>query len=703
MTLNKIARKQLTYPLLCTLAVIAVTSFCQWQGVLHRAELLLYDLHFSWREPQTPTRTVTLVLMDDASAEELGRQKNSWSRRQTAQALNNLCAAGATTIGIDMVFMAPSQDPDEDTILAQAVEGCNNVVLARISSSLSGDSREPLPLLQETMIGDGFIDAPLDKDGVLRRLRFLNGKPLADGSLQLFPSFALETVRVFLNLDYAFDFSKTDSFQLGTLNGRHIALPYPDLLINYRGSKETFPTISYGDVVRGNFAKEMVAGKILLLGSALATEKDRYATPLSGTSRQGETFQDTFASVSRETHDDLEFGVVCQAHGIETILTNDFIRRLSATTILLSIIILGLVGLIFYLPTLASGLEYALVLILLLTLAASSHLLFVKAAIWLEYAPLLMVVMGQFITGTILIKTMARNKAALVTSLFGKYVSGDVVQELIDGDIQTTLQGQPRELSILFSDIRAFTTIAEDLGPLGTSHLLNYFFDAMIPLVFKEKGTVDKLMGDAIMAFYGAPLAVANHQERAAESAVAMITTLERLKEIDALPGISRINIGIGLNCGIVTVGNLGCSQFMDYTIIGDPVNLASRLEGLNKVYDTKIIISQFMADHLRHKYLLRELDLVQVKGKHDPIAIYELMAPKNEANDTQVKIAQLFAQALPLYRHQKWHDAGQLFTEVLEIEKNDGPALLYRARLEEFSKEPPPLEWQGVTVFNTK
>lgn len=702
--MTKFTLKQLIYPLLCTLIVIAVTFFCHFQGVLHRAELLLYDLHFTWRaEPANPERSVTLVLMDDGSAEELGRQKNNWSRRQTAQALNNLCTAGATAIGIDMVFMSPGADPEEDRILAQAMAGCSNIVLARISSSLSGNSRDPLPLFQEAMIGDGFIDAPLDKDGVLRRLRFLNAKPLADESLQLFPSFALETVRVFLNLDYAFDFSDPHSFQLGSPSGRHIDLPYPDLLINYRGDKATFPTISYAEVVRGDFPKELVDGKIVLLGSALATEKDRYATPLSGTSRQRETFQDTFASVSRETQDDMEFGVICQAHGIETILTRDFISRVPATTIILLIIFLALLGLIFYLPTLASGLEYGLVLILLAAVAVSSHLLFIKTSIWLEYAPLLMIIMGQFITGTIMIKSMARKKASLITSLFGKYVSADVVKELVDGDIRTTLEGQPRDLSILFSDIRGFTTIAEDLGARGTSRLLNYFFDALIPLVFQEKGTVDKLMGDAIMAFFGAPLAVANHQQRAAESALTMITTLEKLKKKNEVPGIDRLNIGIGLNCGMVTVGNLGCSQFMDYTIIGDPVNLASRLEGLNKVYGTNIIISQFMANKLRGRYQLRELDLVKVKGKNEPIAIYELMARQAEATERQKKMATLFDQALHLYRSQQWQEAKGHLNNILDMDGEDGPARLYLARIEAYCKEPPPQDWQGVTVFTSK
>jgi adenylate cyclase len=690
-------------PLLCTLAVIAVTALCHVQGLLHRPELLLYDLHFTWRPAEAPERTVTLVLMDDASAEELGRLKSSWSRRQIAQALDNLCAAGAGAIGIDMVFMSPAPDPEEDRLLAQAMERCNNIVLARISSSLSGDPREPLPLFQEAMVGDGFIDAPLDKDGVLRRLRFLNARPLADGSLQLFPGFALETARVFLDLDYAFDFSRPRGFLLGNPQGRHIALPYPDLLIQYQGGRDSFPHLSYGAVVRGDFPPALVAGKIILLGSALATEKDRYATPLTGNTRQGDTFRDTFASVSRETQDDMEFGVICQAHGIETILTGNFIQRLPMAALLSLIGLLGLLGLVFYLPTLPTGLEYGLVIILLLALVATSHLLFLQADIWLEYAPLLMVVMGQFLTGTILVKTLARKRAAQVTSLFGKYVSADVVQELIDGDIQTTLEGQPRELSILFSDIRAFTTLAEELGPLGTSRLLNYFFDAMIPLVFQEKGTVDKLMGDAIMAFYGAPLTMADHQVRAAESALAMITTLARLKEIKAVPGISRLDIGIGLNCGVVTVGNLGCSQFMDYTIIGDPVNLASRLEGLTKIYDTKIIISQFMADHLRPAYLLRELDLVQVKGKNDPIAIYELMARLPEADAGQRRITALFAEALPLYRARQWQATEKLMDAVLEINDQDGPALLYKERIATCRRQPPPDAWQGVTVFSRK
>lgn len=700
---KSLLRYQKIFSAICLVMVTGTVLFCYQTGLLTWADNYLYDLNVVWRGPIASSGQVTLVLMDEESAVRLQRYRGQWSRKKLATALDNICGAGAAVVGLDMVMSAPDLEPGADRQLARAISACNNVVLARVSAAKGVEEIAPLGLFQEAMIGDGFIDVPLDQDGILRKIRFFNAKPLADGNLQLLPAFALELARIFLNLGFDFDFSKEDHFLMGRPDETRLHLPYPDLMINYRGDYTAFTVVPFADVVNNTMNPEDLRGKIVLVGSTLASQKDFFTTSFSRFHRGPPGLAGRFKTVDKNIMGSDEPGVACHAHAVETILGGAFIHHVTGQAVLGLTAVMGLIGLLFYLPGIGLLLEVVLLLVALAVIIFGGHFLFLNNAIRLDVAPLLTMFLGQFVAGITLQKSFDRRKTTMITSMFGKYVSAGVVRELIKGDIGTSLEGRREKLTMLFSDLRGFTTISEKLGAKDTGRLLNAYFDTMIPLVFAQQGTLDKLMGDAVMAFYGAPLPLVDHPGKAAATALMMTAKLQELTRRQDVAGVEDLEIGIGLNTGEVTVGNLGSNAFMDYTIIGDAVNLASRLEGLNKVYATQILCTEFTARELDDRFLLRELDIVRVKGKGEAVTIYELVGWCEQQNETGRATLARFGEGLAAYRRQQWDQAAQLFQQVLAASPADGPALLYLERIGHFRQNPPAAEWRGITSFDHK
>jgi adenylate cyclase len=702
MTGKTLLRNQIIATALCGLVVLGSTILAYQAGLLARADNFLYDLNLAWRGPVATSGQVTLVLMDEASAVRLQRHRGHWSRLRLAAALDNLCTAGAEVIGLDLVMSAPDLDPEADRLLADTIARCNNVVLARVSAAQGVGEVAPQELFRQAMIGDGFIDVPLDQDGVLRKIRFLNAKPLPDGSLSLLPSFALELARVYRNLDFSFDFSGADFFRLGS-PGHQLRLPYPDLLINYYGNYTAFPAISFADAADNTFDPALVRGKLVLVGSTLSSQKDFFTTPFSRFRHEAASLAGRFGEMEKGVQGSDEPGVACHAHAVETILNLAFIRPLNGWPIMAFCLLLGLAGLVFYLPGLGLPWEALLLFSVALLILGGSHLAFLHGPYRVDVAPLLLVFALQFVTGVTLQKSFGRKKTAMITSMFGKYVSAGVVSELIKGDISPTLEGHRAELTMLFSDLRGFTTLSEKLGARDTGLLLNAYFDAMIPLVFSHRGTLDKLMGDAVMAFFGAPLPLPDHPAQAAATALEMLEKLDDLKKRTEIPGVDRLKIGIGLNTGEVTVGNLGSNAFMDYTIIGDAVNLASRLEGLNKFYGTDILLSEFTANQLDDRFLVRDLDIVKVKGKETAVTIYELAGWRERSGSERLAGCEIFNRGVRAYRRRDWSEAESLFKLVLEKIPADPPARLYLERIARLRENQPGPEWCGITIFDHK
>ena len=700
---KKLYRKHILYSFLYSLFFIFAVSFLYQFHCFERADLFLHDLHFKWRGPMPASGNVVLVLMDQVSADELKRRKGAWARRHMAGALENLCRAGAEIIGMDLVLFAPGNNKEEDRQLARAIEACNNVILARFLSVEGRGEVKPLPVFQEGMIGDGFINMFPDKDGVLRRIPFLSIKPLKEGVL-IAPSFSLELARAYLDLDFILDFSDRDFFYIGAKGRKQLRLPYPDLRINFLGSEETFHLLSFADVVRNRFPAKAVKGKIVLMGSALATEKDFFTTPLSGYGGRKKLYEKKFHKVVKQDMGPKTVGVACHAHALETIMSLAFIHQVRGFYIHTLIILFGLAGIIFYLQR-PGALWSAIILVtgqgLIL---GASHLVFVRQLQWLEAASPMVVFFVQFVSGIAMQRVYSKKKTKFVTRLFGKYVSPGVVNNILEGEEDITLDGRSREVTVLFSDIRSFTTLSERLSPQETGRLLNAYFDSMIPIVFDHQGTLDKLIGDAIMAFFGAPGTLEDHPVKAAETALDMIERLERLRAAsNPIKGLEGLKAGVGLNTGQVIVGNLGSQRFMDYTVIGDTVNLGSRLEGLNKIYGTSIIISESTASKLDGRFVLRELDRVTVKGKGDAVTIFELVGFGEQTERKDLDCIELFARAVSSYRDRDWDTAEDAFNRALEIWPDDKTIRLYQDRIRAFRESPPSPEWDGVAVLTTK
>jgi adenylate cyclase len=264
------------------------------------------------------------------------------------------------------------------------------------------------------------------------------------------------------------------------------------------------------------------------------------------------------------------------------------------------------------------------------------------------------------------------------------------------------LGGEKRELTVLFSDIRGFTQFSERLPPEQLVTLLNRYLTPMTDLVFEHGGTLDKYMGDAIMAFYGAPLDQPDHALRAVKTADSMMRALSTLSPQWQSEGLPALDIGIGINSGPMVVGNMGSESRFDYTVMGDAVNLGSRLEGTNKVYGTHVILSEDTEALVRGQVTTRQLDSVRVKGKHRPVRIYELIAIGACPPDW-VEPLDAYQRGLDLYRRRAFAEAAAAFQQVLERRPADKPAEIYLRRCRELQEAPPPADWDGVLDLLTK
>ena len=664
--------------------------------------LFIILFHFQWRGPLPTSGRICLVYMDNESAKALKREQGRWSRVQMAKAIRNLCGAGANVVGLDLVFFSPSPDRNDDALLAKTMDACGNVVLAKYLPLSGRGEITPLPEFQESMIGDGFINMFPDMDGKIRKMPFLSTRPV-EGGLLISPSFSLELVRVYLNMDYTFDFPEGPYFILGVKGGRQLKLPYPELRIHYYGTEKVFDRLSYKNVVENKFDPKRIKGKIVLIGGTLATDGDFFSTPFSGYDRDKKEYRQKFGQVLSGGFGQQMPGVACHAQAVETILNGDFIYVLPKLYVVGIIFFLGVFGLLFYFSRPGPFWGLLILASLIILVVGISHLFFVKRLWWVQIAPAMSLMTTQYISGIAWQWVYSRSRNRMVTSLFGKYVSRSVVDGILKGEISAELKGHSQEVTVLFSDLRGFTSLSEGLNPQETGVLLNAYFDAMIPLVFDQRGTLDKLMGDAVMAFFGAPENVPDHSIKAAETALKMVSRLAVLKQESDIKGINNLAVGIGLNTGLVTVGNLGSQRFVDYTVIGDAVNLGSRLEGLNKTYGTTIIVSQHTRERLDDRFMLRELDVVRVKGKDDAITIFELIGFSDDLDQNIGVMLKIFEQGLAEYRRRDWEGAKQSFRKVLEQIPDDGPSVLYLKRCQEFLQNPPEADWDGTTIFTTK
>jgi adenylate cyclase len=533
----------------------------------------------------------------------------------------------------------------------------------------------PVASLAQSAQSLGHVKVAFDTDGTPRY-----DYPVIPYQGDYYPSLAFQVARLYLGLGLE---EAVVYFGQGVQLGERF-VPTDEamrLLVNYYGPPRTFPTYSFADVVQGRLPNSTFHNKIVLIGAGANGLGDTFVTPFS-------------AALS---------GVERHATVIANVLRGDVLQRRDATVLvdLGSMAVIGLVlgwlsprlpwlwG-IFCAGSLAGG--YTVLNVLALTRAGWwVHLLFPLVAVGVQYGS---ITLYRLIT--------EERQKRMIRKAFQSYLHPAVVAQVAQHPERLKLGGEKKALTVLFSDIRGFSAISERLTPEALVQLLNEYFSAMAQLVLADHGLLDKYIGDAIMAVYGAPLPTPDHAYLACHTALRMLTTLHTLQPHWQARGLPPIEIGIGINSGDMIVGNMGSDLHINYTVTGDEVNLGSRLEGVNKAYGTKIIISESTWEQVRERVATRELDVIQVKGKEKPTRIFELLGlpPLTAA---PMAMVHRFEAGLQAYRAQRWGQARRCFQQALEQVPGDRPSQLYLRRCEEFQADPPGPEWDGVYIMQMK
>lgn len=393
-------------------------------------------------------------------------------------------------------------------------------------------------------------------------------------------------------------------------------------------------------------------------------------------------------------------------HGIMNIINNDYVYeygKIPLFTIITIIIVCTLIGIISVLfPIKYNILIFIFVFVVYNVIAIAVHYF---GSIFIEMSTVSIGILVTFIGGVTLNFILESNQKKFVEGAFSQFLASEILNKLLKDPSTLALGGETKELTIFFSDIAGFTTISEKLTPQELVDVLNYYLTEMADIIVVDNsGYVDKYEGDAVMAFWGAPVDDDSHALKACYAALDNQKKLKDIQEYFAtkVEG-GKISIRIGINTGPVVVGLMGSKKKLNYTVIGDAVNLASRLEGANKQFSTEIMISEYTYKHVQDDVEVRELDLLQLKGKKEPTRVFELICRKGEISSEKVKVVEIFHQGLKLYRERKFKEAVDFFKKALEIDENDGPSKTYIKRAKEYIKNPPPEDWTGVYVMTTK
>ncbi|MBI1737644.1 MAG: adenylate/guanylate cyclase domain-containing protein [Acidobacteria bacterium] len=548
-----------------------------------------------------------------------------------------------------------------------------------------------MPLFTDALNADsankasGFFNVFTDPDGVVRRapLAIPYGRSKDRTEWDLYASIDVQAIRFFLDLPLEkivlkFGDTGIDSLEFGASN-----IVVPDeigrMMINYQGATGSYKYFSIADVVNKNFPSGSFKDKIVLVGATATGIGDLRTTPFGR----------------------LDYpGVEIHANVIDNILNQKFLSR-QAEQVTLDMILIFLFGIPLGMwLALTQPKWMALGLVLLLPFMVLVQFSFTHGS-WLNFVvPGFALVSNTGLVALYRVLVEEREKRK-VRGAFQQYLSPEVIRRLLENP--ELVRPRKTELSIMFSDIRGFTTISEQLDAQELANLLNGYLGDMTRIVFRNQGTLDKYIGDAVMAFWGAPFEETGHGVKACRAALQMMQRLGELQKEWKEKGYPHLDIGLGINSGIASVGNMGSDLRYGYTAMGDSVNLASRLEGLNKEYGTHIILSESAYNGSRAPdFLFRELDLIRVKGKLQPVTIYELVSFREGARDL-FDLIELFGKGRACYKRRDWRQAQGHFEKILQRWPDDGPSKVFYQRCEEYLLEEPASDWDGVYVMKHK
>ncbi len=589
----------------------------------------VYDLFFVLRGEKPASSEIVILAIDDRCLEKLGRWP--WERKLLARLINKVSSLNPAVIGIDIVFSEPEKS---DPFFAESISQAGNVILPVVMVYDKEDPEADKILIESALFiaeedpSYSFLEVPSFKGALFpvlslkeasAGLAHLNIFPDPDGVVRkeylylnyhgyLIPSFSLKIVSYYLGIPRQ---NLVVIPQKGILMGKRFIPTQKDgsILVHYYGSFQSFKHISVLDLLEDNVEKSLFENKIVLIGATAVGTYDLKVTPLSP------------ALPGIEKH----------ASVVASLIEGKNLLPVSNTYLVVSLLLTGFTSLLF--AKLRAVFSLILLVFFSFFLFSFSFILFQKG-LWFSPTYSFSLSVFQFLILVSFKFAFLEKEARFIRKVFSSYVTEKVMRELIKNPEMAKLGGERREITVLFSDIRGFTSLSEKMAPERVVEILNEYFSAITEVIFKWEGTLDKFIGDAVMAFWGAPLPQEDHAEKAILCAIEMIKTTRKLNETWQNKNWPPIRIGVGINSGEALVGNIGAEgKKKEYTVIGDTVNLASRLEGLNKQYNSEIIFSEYTLKKLKKDFLknLKEkakllyLDEVKVKGKEVPVKIYKL------------------------------------------------------------------------------
>ncbi|MCP5269148.1 MAG: adenylate/guanylate cyclase domain-containing protein [Zoogloeaceae bacterium] len=709
-------------------------------------DAFIYDTRLRLTMPGGVDDRVVILDIDEKSLAEGGRWP--WSRDKMAALVDRLFDQyGVAVLGFDVVFAEPDESSGlrsleglarkelkDDAGYQNVLKGLRSsldfdrrfaesmakrpVVLGYYFTNLSGaltSGQLPAPTLpagtfsnrhlalttwngyganlpeyQRNAASAGHFVPLVDFDGISRRVPML-----VEYQGAYYESLSLAMVRLLLGMPavtpgYANEGSSAGSgyaglewFDLKTERGT-LRVPVDEAaatLIPYRGRQGSFQYLSIADALHGRLPVDALKGKIVLVGTTTPGLMDLRATPVAT----------TYPGV--EIHANLIAGML-----------NGSIKLKPAYVLGAEVLMVVVTGLLLaLLLPLFSPMRASLLSGVVLLLVSALNFSLWNAGLVLPLASTLLLILGLYALSMSWGYFVESRSKRQFTELFGQYVPPELVDEMARDPERYSMEGCNQELTVLFSDVRSFTTISEGLDPKELTQLMNEYLGAMTAVVRSNRGTLDKYIGDAIMAFWGAPVSDPEHARHAVQAALDMQRELRKLDEPFKARGWPLLHIGVGINTGTMTVGDMGSPVRKAYTVMGDAVNLASRLEGITKQYGVGIVVGEATRLQLKDVVVFRELDRVRVKGKDEPVGIYEPLGFVGEVGKEAQEALKLWHQALRLYRAQDWDQADVQLYNLSRMEPDCYLYQLYATRIAHCRQHSPGADWDGVTTFETK
>ncbi len=706
---------------------------------LEELHLRTFDLFQVLRPRVQTAHPVVIADIDEASLKEIGQWP--WPRTVVADLVTKLRQLGAIAVGFDIVFAEPDRMspavaatgfrgidqqtreklaslPSNDVVLGDAIKRAGNIVVGEAGSATVGPPRtdaelalqtgfairgpDPRPFLvtfpgllrnvpaiEQAAAGRGLFSIDPERDGIVRRVPII-----MEAQDTIVPSLTMEMLRVVTR-------ASAILIRADEAGVRSVAVPGLEVPTDRSGQfwvhfnkHDPARYVSAADVLDGRVPADRVRGRLVLIGTSAVGLLDVKTTPV----------------------DPAMPGVEVHAQILESVLTKSILRNpnyaIGAELILA--VVLGL-AIIVAAPMLPAAIVLALGGLLIVGLVGMSWYFFVEHNLLIDFTYPLISSWLIYLVLTFVNYFREQRQRQQIRSAFGFYLSPALVEQLAKSPERLVLGGEERRMTILFSDVRGFTTISEHYkdDPQGLTRLMNRFLTPLTNAIIERKGTIDKYIGDAIMAFWNAPVDDEEHEANACDAALEMLARAEALnvelkREADTNGGVyMSLRIGIGLNTGPCVVGNMGSDFRFNYSVLGDTVNLASRLESRTKDYRLSLVIGSRTAERAQGKFATMEIDLIQVKGKKQPEVVFTVLGRAEVGADPRCQeLRELNAGMLKLYRRQQWDEAISQIDRCRKLANGfgvDGLYDMYVERIEAYRADPPPPDWSGAYEAESK